>query len=92
MAGFFDSLRAELSDCQVSVTMVYPGFVATRSCKVSRGVMSVEKSAHLIVKAAAQRKWEIVIPSINRVGLWLRLITPSTFDRYLARLMDRQDI
>lgn len=29
MAGFFDSLRIELMDTGVSVTMIYPGFVAT---------------------------------------------------------------
>ena len=29
MAGFFDSLRIELADSGVSVTMIYPGFVAT---------------------------------------------------------------
>lgn len=29
MVGFFDSLRVELVDTGVSVTMVYPGFVAT---------------------------------------------------------------
>jgi short-subunit dehydrogenase len=92
MAGFFDSLRTELSDGQVSVTMVYPGFVATRGRKVSRGIMSVELCAHLIVKAAAQRKREIIIPSISRVGLWLKLIAPGAFDRYLSRMMECQSI
>jgi NAD(P)-dependent dehydrogenase (short-subunit alcohol dehydrogenase family) len=29
MAGFFDSLRIELEESGVSVTMIYPGFVAT---------------------------------------------------------------
>ena len=29
MAGFFDSIRIELADDGVSVTMIYPGFVAT---------------------------------------------------------------
>ncbi|HEU0053263.1 MAG TPA: SDR family oxidoreductase, partial [Longimicrobium sp.] len=29
MAGFFDSIRIELEDDGVSVTMIYPGFVAT---------------------------------------------------------------
>lgn len=92
MAGFFDSLRTELSNCQVSVTMVYPSVVATRGRKVSRGMMSVEKCAHLIVKAAAQRKREIIIPPIGRVGLWLRLIAPGAFDRYLSRMVERQAI
>jgi short-subunit dehydrogenase len=29
MAGFFDSLRVELMDSGVSVTMIYPGWVST---------------------------------------------------------------
>ena len=29
VAGFFDSLRMELADCGVSVTVVYPGYVVT---------------------------------------------------------------
>ena len=29
MAGFFDSLRIEAAPSRVSVTMIYPGFVAT---------------------------------------------------------------
>lgn len=90
MAGFFDSLRIELSDCDVSVTMVYPSFVATRGRKVSRAIMSVETCAHSIVKAAAQRKREIIIPSLSRVGLWLRLIAPGIFDRYVRGMMERQ--
>ena len=91
LAGFFDSLRTELSDCPVSVTMVYPGFVATRGRTVIRGIMSAETCAHLIVKAAAQRKREIIIPSIGRVGLWIRLIAPGAFDHYLSRMMERQE-
>lgn len=29
MVGFFDTLRIELAEGGVSVTMIYPGFVAT---------------------------------------------------------------
>jgi short-subunit dehydrogenase len=92
MAGFFDSLRIELSDCQVSVTIVYPGFVATQGRNVNRGIMSAEACARSIVKAAAQRKREILVPSLDKVGLWLRLIAPGSFDRYQSRMMERQSI
>jgi short-subunit dehydrogenase len=92
MAGFFDSLRIELSDCNVSVTMVYPSFVATHGRSTSHTVMSVEACAHAIVKAVAQRKREIILPSLGRAGLWLRLIAPGAFDRYLRNVMERQDI
>jgi short-subunit dehydrogenase len=92
MVGFFDSLRIELLDCEVSVTMVYPGFVATRGRKVSHGIMPVETCAHSILKAIAQRKREIFIPSMSGAGLWLRLLAPAAFDRYVRRVMERQDI
>lgn len=92
MVGFFDSLRTELSDCSVSVTMVYPSFVATRGRKVRRGIMPVEACVRSILKAVAQRKREIFIPPMNKVGLWLSLIAPGVFDRYLQKMMERQDI
>ncbi len=88
LAGFFDSLRIELSDCGESVTMVYPSFVATRDRQVGRGVMPVETCAQAIVKAAAQRKREIILPPILGLGLWIRLISPWLFDRYTKRMME----
>jgi short-subunit dehydrogenase len=87
MAGFFDSLRIELADSGVSVTMVYPGFVATRGRRVSRVIMPVDACARAIVKAAAQRKRELIVPFIARMGLWIRVIAPWLLDRYAARVM-----
>ena len=37
MVGFFDSLRIELAPCGVTVSMVYPGFVAS---EVRRGPLA----------------------------------------------------
>jgi short-subunit dehydrogenase len=93
MTGFFDSLRIELSGDGVSVTMVYPSFVATRGRKVSRAVMPVETCVRSIVKATVQRKRELFIPSLlGKVGLWFRLIAPESFDRYVRGVVERQDV
>jgi short-subunit dehydrogenase len=92
MVGFFDSLRIEVMDCDVSVTMVYPGFVASRGRKASRGIMPVEACAHSILKAVAQRKREVFTPPMSRLGLWLKLIAPRAFDGYARKVMERQDI
>ena len=92
MVGFFDSLRIEVMDCDVSVTMVYPGFVATRGCKASRGIMPVEACARSILKAVAQRKREVYLPPMSGAGLWLRLIAPGAFDHYVRSVMEHQDI
>ena len=95
MAGFFDSLRIELAEYGVSVTMIYPGFVATQVRKRACGadgkplersplneteVMTAESCAQLILKAAAQCKRELVMTRRGRVGLWLKLIAPRLVD------------
>ncbi len=92
MAGFFDSLRIELLDTGVSVTMVYPSFVATRGRQPGPNIMPVEACARAIVKAAAQRKREIILPASTGIALWLHLIIPGAFDRYAKRVMERLDI
>src|SRR6185295_6975852 len=66
MRGFFDSLRIELSDFGVTVTMIYPGFVATGIRENATGsdgkpskidpvnkddVMSVDECASIIMSA-----------------------------------------
>ena len=96
MAGFFDSLRLELSDCGISITMIYPGWVMTgittralgfdgrQTGKMSvheKGAMPVETCAGLIVRAAAKRRREVVMTLQGKVGLWMRLIAPGVVDR-----------
>ena len=100
MAGFFDSLRIELADYGISVSMIYPGFVATEVRKQAYGpdgkplersslreteVMTAESCANLILKAAAQRKRELVMTHRGRLGLWLKLIAPRLVDRMASK-------
>lgn len=100
MVGFFDSLRIELADSGVRVTMVYPGFVATEVRKRAFGpegsslgkstlnetaVMTAERCAELILNATAQRKRELVMTFGGRLGLWLKLIAPGLTDRIARR-------
>ena len=92
MAGFFDSLRVELSEEGVSVTMVYPSYVATRGRQVGRGIMPVETCARLIVKVAAQRKREIILPPYLKMVLWLSTLVPGIVDFYARRVMKRLEI
>jgi len=95
MAGFFDTLRIELADDGVSVTMVYPDFVATGLRKQAYGpmgksldadpvnearAMSVETCAQLIVKATAERKRELYMTFRGKMGSWLKLIAPGLID------------
>ena len=103
MAGFFDTLRIELADYGVSVTMIYPGFVATKVRQRALGpdgkplgkssvredkVMTVERCARLIAQAAAQRKREFVMTLRGRLGLWLKLIAPGLVDRFARKAIE----
>jgi short-subunit dehydrogenase len=95
MRGFFDSLRIELDETGVSVTMVYPGFVATgirenataadgKAAKVDpvdkRAAMSVEECASIILRATESRKREVVMTTKGKIGQWLKLIAPRVID------------
>lgn len=104
MAGFFDSLRIELQDEGVSVTVVYPGFVVTEAHRRALGpdcqplrvsplqeskVMAVETCARIIIKAAAKRKRQEVMTLRGKIGLWLKLISPGIPDRIAKRAIDQ---
>ena len=104
MAGFFDSLRIELADDGVSVTMIYPGFVATEARKRALGpdgkplgespvreseIMTVETCARLIVQATARRKRELVMTSRGKLGQWMKLIAPGLVDDIARKAIEK---
>lgn len=96
MTGFFDSLRIELDGSGVSVTMIYPAFVASKTRHLVMGpdgkplgktpvreaeAMPVEECARLTIKAMQDRKRELVMSRRGKLGLWLKLIAPGLVDR-----------
>ena len=104
MTGFFDSLRIELEGSGVTVTMIYPGFVATGIRENATGpdgkaimvspvkegeVMSVEECARRIATAIARREREVVMTARGKIGLWLKLLAPSLIDRIAKRAIER---
>lgn len=104
MTGFFDSLRIEVADDGVSVTMVFPGFVCTairtrafgpdgqplRASPVREAdVMTPEECARQIVRAAAARRRELIMTARGKVGAWLKLIAPGLVDRIARRAIER---
>jgi short-subunit dehydrogenase len=104
MAGFFDSLRIELDDSGVTVTMIYPGFVATGIRENATGpdgkaiqvspvkegeVMSVGECARQIVRALENRDREVVMTARGKMGQWLKLIAPSLVDRIAKRAVEK---
>jgi len=104
MTGFFDSLRIELDGSGVTVTMIYPGFVATGIRENATGpdgkpilvspvreseVMSVEDCARRIVVAIERREREVVMTARGKIGLFLKLFAPSLIDRIAKRAVEK---
>ena len=104
MRGFFDSLRIELSGSGVTVTMIYPGFVATGIRENATGpdgrpvrinpldpdrVMSARECARQIVVATSRRSRELVMTPTGKVAQLLKLIAPGLVDRIARRAIER---
>lgn len=104
MRGFFDSLRIELADSGVTVTMIYPGFVSTGIRENASGpdgrpiavspvkegeVMGVEECARTTAAAIAARKREVVMTFRGKMGMFLKLIAPGLVDRIARRAIEK---
>ena len=105
MNGFFDSLRVELDGSGVSVTIAYPGVVATeirrrgygadgrpagRSGLDERGAMPVDACARVIVDGVDARRRDVLMDAKSRLARWLRLVAPGAVDA-MARKALRRD-
>jgi len=104
MRGFFDSLRIELDGTGVTVTMVYPGFVATGIRDNAVGadgrpvhagpvdpasVMSVEECARQTVRAISRRSRELVMTTRGKLVLLAKPLVPGLVDRLARRVIER---
>jgi NAD(P)-dependent dehydrogenase (short-subunit alcohol dehydrogenase family) len=94
--GFFDSLRVELRDTGVSVTVIAPYFVQSEIRKRSPGpdgrtvaaspvkegeIMSAEECARLMVRAMERRQRMLVMSFKGKLGRWVKLMAPALVDR-----------
>ncbi len=104
MAGFFDTLRIELRDKAVSVTVIYPGFVSTevreralgadgkplgKSPVKEKQVMSPQQCASLIIPAIEKRKRELVMTLRGKLGIWLTVIAPKLIDTIALKAIEK---
>ena len=105
MTGFFEALRVELADSGVSVTIAYPGVVATeipyrgfnadgrpagKSGLDESGAMSVEECARLIVDGTESRKRDIVMSAKGKLGRWIKLLAPAMLDRMAHKALKNE--
>lgn len=103
MAGFFDSLRIELMETGVSVTVIYPGFVTSEIRERAYGadgkslgkspvreseVMTAEECARIMINAMARRKREEVMTLLGKLGQWVKLFAPGVVDRFARRAIE----
>ncbi len=102
--GFFDSLRLELREKGVDVTVIAPYFVQSeirRRALAGDGqplpaspvreseVMTAEECARRIVKAMQRRQRLLVMTLKGRLGRWLKLAAPALVDRLAERSVRR---
>lgn len=95
MFGFFDSLRIELMESGVSVTMIAPDFVLSEIHRRAFGrdgkplgkspiqedkVMTADECAARIVKAMGNRDRLAILSSRGRLGRWIKLMAPGLID------------
>jgi len=96
MTGFFEALRVEMLPHGVSVTIAYPGVVATeiryrgfnaqgqaagKSGLDESGAMSVQECARLIRTGMASRQRDIVMSAKGKLSRWMKLIAPALVDK-----------
>jgi short-subunit dehydrogenase len=104
MTGFFDTLRIELADSGVTVTMIYPGFVSTGIRENATGpdgkpiavspvkegeVMSVEECARVTLEALETRRREVIMTFRGKMGMFLKLVAPGLVDRIARNAIEK---
>ncbi|MBN1451203.1 MAG: SDR family oxidoreductase [Anaerolineales bacterium] len=103
MVGFFDTLRIELADDDVAVTMIYPDFVATETrvrafgpdgkplgeSPVREGeIMTVEECVELMLPAIQKRKRELVMSLRAKVGQYVKPFAPKLIDNIARKAIE----
>ena len=96
--GYFDSLRAEVFDKNIQITIICPGFIKT---KVSVNALTADGSpqgtmdsgqengmlpaecAKQIVPAIQQNKEEVYIGGKETKGIWFKRFFPLRFSKYM---------
>ncbi len=102
--GLFESLRIELAEFGVSVTMVAPDFVQSQihvraygpdgkpvgdSTIAERVAMPAEECARLIVGAMETRQRLLITSRRGKLGRFVRLVAPGLIDRIASRAIRR---
>lgn len=105
MNGFFEALRVEMAPHGVSVTLAYPGVVATeiryrgfdaqgkaagKSGLDESGAMSVDECARLIRVGMEKRQRDVVMSAKGKLSRWMKLLAPKLVDRLALAALQRE--
>ena len=103
--GFFDSLRIELTNSGVSVTLIAPDIVISQLHKraldgngkpfgesrmVKEKAMTAQACAQLMVDAITKRKRLLLTSTRARIGRWLKLLSPGMVDNIARKAIARE--
>ncbi|MEZ5114963.1 MAG: SDR family NAD(P)-dependent oxidoreductase [Candidatus Nanopelagicales bacterium] len=97
--GYFDSLRAELVDDGVSVTLVAPSFAATgiesRAAFRAAGeggdwsttgdVLTPDEVARAVVDGMARRRRLVLVSRTARLAWWVSRVAPARYEAMMRR-------
>ena len=98
--GYYDSLRAELTNKNIQITIVCPGFIRTNvsiNALVGDGSaqnsmddaqangMSPERCAQKIIQGISQKREEMYVGGKEIYGVWLKRFFPKLFSRFLKK-------
>lgn len=98
--GFFDSLRTELIDTGISITIVIPGLINTqiiqravdgqgqvagKNLEVNERGMPPVQCARKIIRAIQKGKQEAVIGGLETWSIYLNRYFPQQFNKLMAR-------
>ncbi len=105
MVGFFESLRIELLDSGVGVSLIAPDFVVTEIHARAFGpdgqpigngtldpsqVMGPQACAKLMVKAMEKRQRLLITSARGKFGRWLKMLAPRLVDRIALRAVQKR--
>jgi len=96
--GYFDSLRSEVYDKNIHITMICPGFIRTKVSinaltgdgtpqgamdTAQENGMPAAECAALVQKAIKEKKEEVYIGGKEVKGVWFKRFFPLRFSKYM---------
>lgn len=95
ISAFYDSLRYEIESNNVSITVIYPGYIAEKintNNENKKGafkrifslfLLNAKACADITIRAAAMRKKQVIVPSYLQLIIWINCFFPSLLGKII---------